>query len=126
MSDQMKVMATKPGVYGGAYRKPGDVFTIEPSQFSKRWMKEEDAAPVQAHNQEQEKAYRENAQAALTELGNELAGNPSAAGSTNSGLDALSDDELRARYEDVMGEKAHHNAGRATLIARMTEKLNAD
>ncbi len=121
MSD-MKVKATKPGVYGGALRKPGDVFMIDADQFSKRWMEEEDSAPIQAHNQEQEKAYRENAEAALTDLGNALAGNPSAAGD----MDSMSDDSLAAYYEQVMGEKPHARAKRETLIDKITEKLNAD
>lgn len=42
------------------------------------------------------------------------------AGEHSADLDALSDDELRARYQDVLGEKAHHAAGRATLIERIT------
>lgn len=37
-------------------------------------------------------------------------------------LDSLSDDDLRARYQDVLGEKPHHAAGRATMIARIADK----
>ncbi|MBM3604270.1 MAG: hypothetical protein FJX25_05810 [Alphaproteobacteria bacterium] len=37
-------------------------------------------------------------------------------------LDTLSDDDLRARYQDVLGEKPHHAAGRATLIERIKAK----
>lgn len=37
-------------------------------------------------------------------------------------LDILSDEDLRARYQDVLGEKPHHAAGRATMIARIADK----
>jgi len=37
-------------------------------------------------------------------------------------LDTLSDEDLRARYQDVLGEKPHHAAGRATMIARIADK----
>lgn len=37
-------------------------------------------------------------------------------------LDTLSDDDLRARYQEVLGEKPHHAAGRATMIARIADK----
>lgn len=41
---------------------------------------------------------------------------------TGDDLDALSDEDLRARYEKVMGEKAHHATGRPTMIARIVDK----
>lgn len=37
-------------------------------------------------------------------------------------LDGLTDDELRARYEDVVGEKPHHKAGRDSMIERIKAK----
>lgn len=117
----MKVKAIKPGVYDGAYRNVGDVFTIDAAMFSKRWMEEEKASPVQEQSQEAKKAQRENAEASLEALGNALAGNPSAPGD----LEAMSDDGLRAHYEMVTREKAG-NAKRETLIKRLTERLNAD
>lgn len=117
----MKVKATKPGVYNGAYRHVGDVFTIDAAMFSDRWMEEEKASPVQEMSQEAQKAQRENAEFALQSLGNALAGNPSAAGD----LDSMTDEGLEAYYEQVMGQKAG-NAKRETLIKRITDKLNAD
>lgn len=120
MSDQMKVKATKPGVYGGALRQAGDVFLVDRDQFSKRWMEEEKASPVQSHDPEQEKAYRENAAAAIEDLGNALAGNPSAAGA-----DGMSDADFAAYYEQVMGKKPGR-AKRETLQKELTDKLNAD
>lgn len=37
-------------------------------------------------------------------------------------LDALSDEDLRVRYEMVLGEKPHHAVGRPTMIARIADK----
>ena len=37
-------------------------------------------------------------------------------------LDALSNEDLRTRYQDVLGEKPHHAAGRATMIARIADR----
>lgn len=56
-------------------------------------------------------------------LGEEPEGEPVTGGGD---MGAMSDDELRAHYEAVMGEKAHHAAKRDTLIDRITAKLNAD
>lgn len=41
-------------------------------------------------------------------------------------MDGMTDEELSAHYATVMGEKPHHAAKRDTLIAKITEKLNAD
>ncbi len=41
-------------------------------------------------------------------------------------MDDMTDEELAAHYEAVMGEKPHHAAKRETLIAKITDKLNAD
>ena len=38
----------------------------------------------------------------------------------------MSDEDLRAYYELVLGEKPHHAAKRETLIERITAKLNED
>ena len=35
----MRVRAIKRGFVGGQYRRPGDAFDIEPSEFSENWMK---------------------------------------------------------------------------------------
>lgn len=34
-------------------------------------------------------------------------------------FEALSDDELKAKYEEVFGKKPHHNAGRKSLIEKI-------
>lgn len=119
MSDT-KVMATAPGFYGEAYRKVGDVFLIEEGDFSDLWMKKEAAAPVQSHRPEDEKAYRENATAAIEDLGNALAGNPEAAGGE------MSDDDFATYYEQVMGKKPRAGTSRETLQKQVDDKLNAD
>lgn len=41
-------------------------------------------------------------------------------------LGDMTDDELAVHYEAVMGERPHHAAKRETLVAKITEKLNAD
>ncbi|MTH65072.1 hypothetical protein [Paracoccus shanxieyensis] len=129
MSD-IKVKAVKPGLYGGAYRKVGDVFLIaSKDDFSKRWMEMEDRSPVQETSQEAQKAYRENATAELDNLGNALAGNPSAApegpASSASNFDGMDDDALAAYYGEIIGEKPG-NMKRETMIKRISDKLNAD
>lgn len=80
-------------------------FQIEAGLFSERWMRE--ATPAEVC---------------------EATGQAPEATPTGGAKDMaeMSDDELRAHYEVVMGEKPHHAAKRETLIERITEKLNAD
>lgn len=122
MSDKIKVKATKPGFYDNGYRKVGDVFEVEADLFSDFWMEKEPVLPVQDQSQEAKVAQRENANAAIEDLGNILAGNPVAAGGN---MADMSDEDLRSYFAQVMGEKAG-NRKRETLIAEITEKLNAD
>lgn len=123
MSDLVKVKAKKPGFVDGQYRMIGDVFEIDADLFSDFWLELADE-PVLDQSQEAEIARREGRQAALSNLGDALAGNPIA--SAGGQFDGMSDDALAAYYETVMGEKPHHAAKRETLIAKITEKLNAD
>lgn len=122
MSDKIKVKAAKPGFYDNGYRKLGDVFEVEADLFSDFWMEKESVLPVHDQSQETKVAERENANAAIEDLGNLLAGNPVAAGGN---MADMSDYDLRAYFAEVMGEKAG-NRKRETLIAEITEKLNAD
>ena len=122
MSDKIKVKATKPGFYDNGYRKVGDVFEVEADLFSDFWMEKESVLPVHDQSQETKVAERENANAAIEDLGNILAGNPVAAGGN---MADMSDDDLRSYFAQVMGEKAG-NRKRETMIAEITEKLNAD
>lgn len=122
MSDKIKVKATKPGFYDNGYRKVGDVFEVDADLFSDFWMEKESVLPVHDQSQETKVAERENANAAIEDLGNILAGNPVAAGGN---MADMSDDDLRSYFAQVMGEKAG-NRKRETLIAEITEKLNAD
>lgn len=122
MSDKIKVKATKPGFYDNGYRKVGDVFEVDADLFSDFWMEKEPVLPVHDQSQETKVAERENANAAIEDLGNILAGNPVAAGGN---MADMSDDDLRSYFAQVMGEKAG-NRKRETLIAEITEKLNAD
>lgn len=122
MSDKIKVKATKPGFYDNGYRKVGDVFEVEADMFTDFWMEKEPVLPVQDQSQETKVAERENAQAAIEDLGNILAGNPVAAGGN---MADMSDDDLRSYFSQVMGEKAG-NRKRETMISEITEKLNAD
>ena len=122
MSDKIKVKATKPGFYDNGYRKVGDVFEVDADLFSDFWMEKELVLPVHDQSQEAKVAERENANAAIEDLGNILAGNPVAAGGN---MADMSDDDLRSYFAQVMGEKAG-NRKRETLIAEITEKLNAD
>lgn len=124
MSDPIKVKATKPGFYDNAYRKVGDVFLVTSDMFEEFWMEEADA-PVQEQSQEALKAQRENRESALQDLGDALAGNPSAA-APSAQFDSMSDADLAAYYETVLGEKPARAAKRETLIAKITDKLNAD
>lgn len=88
------------------WRIPEDgPFQIESGLFSSRWMRE-------ARPGEVREALGEEPQ-------------PVAAGGGGD-MGTMSDDELRAHYEAIMGEKAHHAAKRDTLIDRITAKLNAD
>jgi hypothetical protein len=78
-------------------------FRIEAGLFSGRWMREAtEAEVIEATGQ-----------------------SPEQAGGAKD-MAAMSDDELRAHYETVMGEKPHHAAKRETLITKITDKLNAD
>jgi len=78
-------------------------FRIEAGLFSERWMREATEAEVfEATGQSPEPA------------------------SEAKDMADMSDDELRAHYETVMGEKPHHAMKRETMIERVTEKLNAD
>ena len=122
MSDKIKVKAIKPGFYDNGYHKVGDVFEVEADLFSDFWMEKEPVLPVHDQSQETKVAERENANAAIEDLGNILAGNPVAAGGN---MADMSDDDLRSYFAQVMGEKAG-NRKRETLIAEITEKLNAD
>lgn len=78
-------------------------FQIEAGLFSERWMRTADPAEVQ-----------------------EAMGQGAVPAGSAKDMAQMSDDELRAHYEVVMGEKSHHAAKRETLIDRITEKLNAD
>ena len=98
------------------------MFEVEPDLFTDFWMEKEPVLPVQDQSQEAKVAERENANAAIEDLGNLLAGNPVAAGGN---MADMSDDDLRGYFAEVMGEKAG-NRKRETLIAEITEKLNAD
>lgn len=144
---QVKVKAIKTGFYDNIVRNEGDVFLVDADLFSKEWMEKEAATPVLDNSQEAKKARRENAVAAIDDLGQALAGNPEAGAASvsgnqdadaataanaapasatgNSDLDGLSDDDLRKRYRDVIGDAAG-NRKRETMIADITEKLNAD
>lgn len=122
MSDKIKVKATKPGFYDNGYRKVGDVFEVDADLFSDFWMEKESVLPVHDQSQEAKVAELGNANAAIEDLGNILAGNPVAAGGN---MADMSDDDLRAYFAEVMGEKAG-NRKRETMIAEITEKLNAD
>lgn len=122
MSDKIKVKATKPGFYDNGYRKVGDVFEVDADLFTDFWMEKEPVLPVQDQSQEAKVAELGNANAAIEDLGNILAGNPVAAGGN---MADMSDDDLRDYFSQVMGEKAG-NRKRETMIAEITEKLNAD
>ncbi|WGR61446.1 hypothetical protein E3U26_12385 [Paracoccus ferrooxidans] len=80
-------------------------FRIEAGLFSERWMRE--ATPAEVRE--------------ATGGGPEPELAPTA-----KGMDAMTDDELRAHYETVLGEKPHHAMKRETMIERVTERLNAD
>ena len=122
MSDKIKVKAIKPGFYDNGYRKVGDVFEVEPDLFTDFWMEKEPVLPVHDQSQETKVAELGNANAAIEDLGNILAGNPVAAGGN---MADMSDDDLRSYFAQVMGEKAG-NRKRETMISEITEKLNAD
>lgn len=125
MSSEIKVMATKPGYLGDQYRRVGDVFMVDEDQFSKEWMKKDEAAPLIDHSPEAEKARREEAAFAVQDLGHALAGNPEAGASTG-GAGDMGDDQFAAYYEEVMGKKPAANAKRETLQKQIDDKLNAD
>lgn len=108
MSDLVKVKAKKPGFVDGQYRAIGDVFEVDAEMFSDFWMDLADE-PVQEQSQEAVAARAENAGAAPAEQ-----------------FGSMSDEALAAYFETVMGEKPHHAAKRETLIAKITDKLNAD
>lgn len=80
-------------------------FQIDPSLFSSRWMR---------------KAQKAEVNEALGEDDDQAEPSPAAS------MDEMSDDELAAHYEVVMGKKPHHAAKRETLIEQITEKLNDD
>lgn len=80
-------------------------FCIEAGLFSERWMRE--ATPDEVRE-----ATGQDPEATPAGGAKDMA--------------EMSDDELRAHYETVMGEKPHHAMKRETMIERITDKLNAD
>lgn len=89
-----------------AWHTPEDgPFQIERELFTDYWMREAKPAEVrEALGDDHEPAEPAPAKA----------------------MDDMTDEELAVHYELVLGEKPHHAAKRETLIAKITDKLNAD
>lgn len=84
-------------------------FQIDAALWSDRWMRKASKAEIEAAGGHSE----------VVDVDGTTTGD-------GKNMDTMTDEQLRDHYEAVMGEKAHHAAGRDTMIKRITDKLNAD
>lgn len=87
----------------------GPAFQIDAGKWSDRWMREATKAEIEAAGGHSE----------VVDVDGTTTGD-------GKDMETMTDEQLRDHYEAVMGEKAHHAAGRDTMIKRITEKLNDD